>query len=252
LTGFASLTIIGDVVGRSIALIAMLAALGCTEERGGLIVNLDSSLEIPNETDALLVRVVVNGDTIGTESYDLGPYPRNAWPQSLPVVSTGGATRRVTIAAELRKASAGQPPILVGYGAIDATLPTSGTASIALEIARLCDSSDGFGTGPGCKGPPQMMPVTDAGTPPDAMTTMPPPDAGTTPPACVPVEGPCTQGQVCYQNHCRATCDNMTPCQDPSMAYCLPQGVCDCTLGCTQMARGCYPFTCEANGCCKL
>jgi hypothetical protein len=228
-------------------------AIGC-QEHGAIVIHLTSSLEIPLETDALLVHLYSGGASIRDQTYPLGTPPRDGWPQVLPIVSDGGELSSVTIAAELRKAGRGQIPMLVGYSAIDAVFPSSGARDVALDIARACDSPDGYGSGSGCRGP---RPIADAGVMmmirSDAGSVSAPPDAGGPAGGCAPIEGPCAANEVCFEDHCRTTCSEMNPCQDANYAYCVdPPGVCDCTLRCNDNTSRCYPFTCLANGCCRL
>jgi hypothetical protein len=105
------------------ALCAM-ALIGCTDH-GSLVVHLSSSLQIPNETDELLVHLISNGNTVKDQIYDLGTPPRDDWPQVLPIVSDSGGLKAVTIAAELRKGMPGRIPLLVGFSAVDAMFPAS-------------------------------------------------------------------------------------------------------------------------------
>jgi hypothetical protein len=212
-----------------------LALTGCTSH-GSLLVRFTSTLAIPSETDTLLVRVTVNGSSIADQSYNLGPPPRDVWPQLLPIVNDD-ALQMVTIVAELQKSGGTQGPVLVGYGAVDAAFPSSGSKEVDLVVQRTCNS--GNGSGAGCQ-----MQQTDAGPSDGAAGSS---DATV---SCVPVDGPCTSGQVCLENHCRNTCSIMQGCPDPNTVCFL--NACSCLLSCADDVNRCYPFTCQSNGCCRL
>jgi hypothetical protein len=264
-------------------LIAAVSLAACSEESGRLYVEITSSLSIPRETNALVVRVQKNppgsGDS-GEKSYLLGEPPRDVWPQVLPILGDGFEAD-LAITVELRLSRPAMPSVGVGFGEKRATLPRIGSETITLDVARSCEDRDGdtYGTGFGCSNPDcddtrpdvpfpifcpnDIPPVNDAGVPPPPDSGVPEPDGGVSLDADLPdaddpglicelVGTECPPDQVCFSGRCWDPCQTDIDCSSINEA-CLEQiGICVCRVPCDVNTPETCVFGDCIDGCCDF
>jgi hypothetical protein len=257
------------VRGAAIAGLALI--LGCEATTGSLVVQISSSLEIPGETDQLIVRVFDRTTPLTEQSYTLGRAPRDVWPMVQQIVRGPKTPKRITVAAELRRRSSDDTLLLVGYAALEVELPETGERTIALEVERTCEDQDRDerGIGSGCRGqdcddedpsrpvPEPCGPSPDAGVVMDA--GFPRLDAGLVRDAgfmrpdagfCGPTQERCAPDEVCVRNYCRTRCMTSRECPDTRYTCNTQLGVCFCDFPCDNDDR-CRPYVCE-DGCCRI
>ena len=207
-------------------------AVACADH-GSLVVKVSSPLTVPAETDFMMVQILEGTQPITDQSDELAMSLHPGWPQLVPIVASASSPRTITVVVELWKtSSSGGTRQLVGRGSVDATFPNRGEADVPIEVERACSGSNGFGVGPGCKGPSK----SDGGVS----------EAGT----CGPTLETCSSHQLCLDNFCRFTCTKDQDCTKVPGSHCDMGGLCDCgpTSPCFE-DHSCYPFMC-IHGCC--
>lgn len=238
-----------------------------------LVVSIRSSLEIPAETDTLVVRIVESDGTSTERSYGLGEPPRDAWPQTLPVLPGRRGGERVTIAGELRVSVVGMPSVVVGYGETAATLPERAQSGVDLDIPPACIDADGdsYGTGFGCKRPdcddtrsdvpdpnfcsgvrppPPDGGPRDGGAPPAPDSGVPARRDGGTPASPCDGSVTCAADETCLGGQCYRRCRDTRDCREVSYGCLDRLGVCICRVPCAT-SNDCGPYTC-VDRCCQI
>jgi hypothetical protein len=129
---------------------------GCSSP-ASIVLRLSSELLIPTEADTLVVSVYSGAEAVRQESYLLGTPPRDRWPQTLPLISEGRLAT-VGVGAELRHTAQGGAPLIVGYGSLEVSFPSSGSKEVELTIARSCSGPPA----PGCPDRPDAGPLDAA------------------------------------------------------------------------------------------
>lgn len=257
---------------RQLAVAALVAACtSCSDGVAELRLVIESTLEMPTQTDTLVLQLKEDNTNAVTQTYDrLGTGDLTAWPLYLPVTAKSGP-RPVTIMIELRHSA--RPNSIVGYREARAEIPAVGQSvrhSILVQGACSDEDGDGFFVGYDCLNPdcddsrssvPSTEPcgdedmmrepisnpigmrdagqadaVADAGandtaTPDTGVVVDSGVDAGT-PISCGPL-APCPAGQVCSGliGTCMPACVTAANC--PHSNYvCLPSGHCACSRLC--------------------
>ena len=260
------------------ALAIALALVACDGDPPSVVVEIQSDLEIPRETNSLLARVQFDGRTIAEETYALGDPPRDRWPQTLPLIAGDTYDDRVMLFAEARIAISG-PSAIAGFGQIEVVFPESGSDTLVLELPRACrdDDHDGYGIGFGCKKPdcddtndripyPSLCPgfivpdagmgdsgesdsgadagPSDGGNPPD-------PDGGTNGFPCGMTT--CNADQTCLGDMCWKSCMTTEDCGVLALACLEDFGVCICRVPCFSGSSAECPLETECiSGCCNI
>ncbi|MCC7387084.1 MAG: hypothetical protein IT384_34945 [Deltaproteobacteria bacterium] len=218
-------------------------------EAVAVVLEIRSSLGIPNETDTLSVRVMDGPSPLSEERYALGIDPRDRWPQTLPLLPGERSPTTVDVLIELSRSSSGAPSSVVGFVATRVTFPSSGVSTLPIDVPRACEDRDGdrYGIGRGCLGADCDENAADV----PAQRACPPADAGVAVDAggvaCGDVT--CAPDRGCFGNQCGRRCTDDTECGDPDFTCVEPPGVCYCPTPCEQNPAACGLFSC-VDGCC--
>ena len=233
------------LAGLTIGLVA-LGLAGCgPETRPALIVELESSLEIGVDTNSIALRIRRDESLLYQVSHALGDPPRDAWPQTVPIVSNDEALGPVTLEVELLWTEAGMPSATVGFTELTITVPTSGADVQTVVVPRACDDADGdtYGEGFGCRGPD-----CDEGNA-DIPARLQCPDWPLGSPGDMCGAFVCNEDQTCFDGQCLQTCVSNSDCGESFILCFRPIGVCVCRLPCTA-STSCGPYQCR-EGCCQ-
>lgn len=239
-----------------------LLPLACSKaEAVAVVLEIRSSLGIPNETDTLSVRVMDGPSPLSEERYALGVDPRDRWPQTLPLLPGERSPATVEVVIELSRSSPGAPSRVVGFVATRVTFPSSGVSTLPIEVPRACEDPDGdrYGIGQGCLGADcdenaADVPAQRACSPADAGVAV---DTGVAADTGVAVDAggvacgsiTCAPDRRCFGNQCGRRCTNDQECGDPDFTCVEPPGVCYCPTPCDQNPATCGLFPC-VDGCC--
>ncbi len=252
---------------RSLASIAWLAVLGCQSQGpAALLISLESELQVPQETNSLVVRVLDQRTPLTEQTYSLGDAPRDRWPQTLPLLAGQAHSKTVMLATELRIATVGQPSVVVGFQETQLTFPERGQDNVSITIPRSCvdEDGDGFGVGFGCARPdcddqradvpdPNFCPgpeQPDAGVGDVGMRDLGTPDAGPGM-TCGPRADVCQNDEICFMEMgCFRPCQRPQDCGSLHLGCLDSVGICICRVPCSGQGD-CGPFECIDN-CCQI
>lgn len=254
---------------RTGVIVAVVCIAGCQTDSPTLLIDISSELQIPHETNNLVVRLEADGIP-SEDAYALGTAPRDKWPQTLPVVAETTLPKRVRFTGELRVTTAGQPSVVVGYGEVSLDFPQEGLARASLTIPRACTDADddGYGVGFGCaeadcddddpRAPAEYFcgagPVRDGGVV-VGRDGGPTRDAGPARPDGGVMGTPCGmdvcgRDEMCVNNACFRSCMDQGDCPEFHLQCSTRYGVCFCRLPCRDSTT-CGPLEC-VDGCCQF
>ncbi len=246
-------------------------ATACQTDAPALLVDVSSELEIPGDTNNLVIRIDADGERF-EQAYTLGDAPRDRWPQTLPVVGVDSIPKRLTVAGELRVTTEGRPSVVVGYGEVEVAFPAEGIARAPLEVPRACTDADGdgFGVGFGCSDPdcddddpdaPRLYfcgsgPIRDGGV----RDGGPVRDGGVRDGGPAPRDGGvsgtpcgdafCAEDEMCLDAECYRSCTTNADCGAIHLGCFTRYGVCVCRLPCRDSTT-CGPLEC-IDECCQF
>lgn len=224
-----------SALSHAIVAASMSGFCGCGEETPALLAEIRSPLAIPTQTNELVVRIKTGDQILKQVSSSLGLPPRDAWPQTLPIVAGAKHRSRISVEIELRMNLPGVSTDAVGYSRSAFEFPETGTLEALFEVARICADvdGDGYGVGRGCLGPDCDETSTDVPRLLPCQTV-----------ACTPGGDDCDSEQICHQDACVPRCDTESAlCSGMHVKCDAPSGACVCRSPCVEQAdcQFCWP-----------